>query len=434
MASVTTWTGREANALRLALRLSLTDFADRLGVARRTAATWSSRGAEIKLRVDMQAACDTLLGRMSDDERERFVRLAGPHGSPPPTDQVRREAHIGPAIDRQRLVPVPAAPPVAINPAIAAVVDAILFPPRAAAGGSPRSVSGLEHGVSGAKTQYQRCAYALALGRLPGLLAHCAGLEPHTTGDRRLRLHRAATDLFHVVASSLLKAGESALALVAAEHSVRHAAASADPIAGATSARIMTHALTRNGHAAKAANLALAAAQTLATESGLEQSAAVSAYGALLLRGAVAAARAGDRHTASGLLAEAGQRAGTATVDRNERWTGFGPANVQLHEVSVALAVGDAGTALAVADRVQLDRVTLVERKARFFIDVATAFAQWGRHEQALSALQSAYNTADEEVRSRPAVHRVVADLATLARGPVRAHVQDFASAAGILL
>ncbi|MEU4716199.1 hypothetical protein AB0F73_21470 [Micromonospora purpureochromogenes] len=58
MAAVTTWTGREANALRQALRMSVTGFAEHLGAARRTVAKWSSQGNKVHLRADMQAALD----------------------------------------------------------------------------------------------------------------------------------------------------------------------------------------------------------------------------------------------------------------------------------------------------------------------------------------------------------------------------------------
>jgi DNA-binding transcriptional regulator YiaG len=37
MTTMTTWTGWEANALRKALRMSVTDFAEHLGAARRGA-------------------------------------------------------------------------------------------------------------------------------------------------------------------------------------------------------------------------------------------------------------------------------------------------------------------------------------------------------------------------------------------------------------
>ncbi|SHN44419.1 helix-turn-helix domain-containing protein [Cryptosporangium aurantiacum] len=75
MTAVTHWTGREARALREALRLSIRDFADRLGVAARTISNWESAGAGIRPRPDMQAVLDTALARASVTERDRFSYL-----------------------------------------------------------------------------------------------------------------------------------------------------------------------------------------------------------------------------------------------------------------------------------------------------------------------------------------------------------------------
>ena len=75
MTAVTRWTGQEARALRDALRLSIRDFADRLGVAARTISNWESAGIHIRPRPDMQAVLDTALARASGAERDRFASL-----------------------------------------------------------------------------------------------------------------------------------------------------------------------------------------------------------------------------------------------------------------------------------------------------------------------------------------------------------------------
>ncbi|WP_205752408.1 helix-turn-helix domain-containing protein [Cryptosporangium phraense] len=75
MTAVTHWTGREARALREALRLSIRDFADRLGVAARTISNWESAGTDIRPRPDMQAVLDTALAQASGPARDRFSYL-----------------------------------------------------------------------------------------------------------------------------------------------------------------------------------------------------------------------------------------------------------------------------------------------------------------------------------------------------------------------
>jgi transcriptional regulator with XRE-family HTH domain len=69
------WTGQEASALRHALRLTIRDFADHLGVAERTVAKWEAGGPAMVPVPVMQAALDTVLARASDEAKSRFGML-----------------------------------------------------------------------------------------------------------------------------------------------------------------------------------------------------------------------------------------------------------------------------------------------------------------------------------------------------------------------
>ncbi len=72
MTAVRAWTGREACALRAAMRLSIRDFAELLGVGVRTVTKWQARGDDVCLRPGMQSVLDTALERASDEVRARF--------------------------------------------------------------------------------------------------------------------------------------------------------------------------------------------------------------------------------------------------------------------------------------------------------------------------------------------------------------------------
>jgi len=63
VATVHHWTGLEAKALRLALRLSVRAFAQQLGLAVATVSKWESKLADTEPRPDTQAILDTALGR-----------------------------------------------------------------------------------------------------------------------------------------------------------------------------------------------------------------------------------------------------------------------------------------------------------------------------------------------------------------------------------
>ena len=87
----------------------------------------------------------------------------------------------------------------------------------------------------------------------------------------------------------------------------------------------------------------------LGLEAGPMDEAARSVYGSLHLRSAVLAARAGRRPESDGHLAEARNLARTVPAAANHYGMEFGPANVALYEIAVAVDLGDAGRALRAA-------------------------------------------------------------------------------------
>ena len=101
------------------------------------------------------------------------------------------------------------------------------------------------------------------------------------------------------------------------------------------------------------------------------------------------------------------------------------------HQVNVAVTLGDAGTAVDLARRINLAAITVTERKATLLTNVARAFFQWGRYEQAYAALRAAEQTAPEEVAARPAVGALVRNLAALAPSGIRRDAEQFASRIG---
>jgi transcriptional regulator with XRE-family HTH domain len=75
VASVQEWSGREARALRYALRMSLREFAAKLGVGERTVSKWEALGAATVPRPMMQAVLDTKLREAEEDVHIRFQQI-----------------------------------------------------------------------------------------------------------------------------------------------------------------------------------------------------------------------------------------------------------------------------------------------------------------------------------------------------------------------
>ncbi len=72
MATMNEWSGRDTRVLRQALRQTVRDFAEDLGVSPRTVSKWEAGGAGHVPRPEMQAALDTALARATDEQQARF--------------------------------------------------------------------------------------------------------------------------------------------------------------------------------------------------------------------------------------------------------------------------------------------------------------------------------------------------------------------------
>ena len=78
MRVVDSWTGGRADALRQAFRMTIEDFAEKLGLAPRTVAYWRERPA-IMQRPERQRILDTLLEQAPDAVKARFSMLIDQH-------------------------------------------------------------------------------------------------------------------------------------------------------------------------------------------------------------------------------------------------------------------------------------------------------------------------------------------------------------------
>lgn len=66
------WTGRDADALRRAARMSVRSFAEYLGISARAVSRWAKLGTNAVPRPYMQAILDTPLTRADESTQQRF--------------------------------------------------------------------------------------------------------------------------------------------------------------------------------------------------------------------------------------------------------------------------------------------------------------------------------------------------------------------------
>jgi transcriptional regulator with XRE-family HTH domain len=230
-----------------------------------------------------------------------------------------------------------------------------------------------------------------------------------TGGADRRRVCVAKAKAYHAAAGVLSKLGEVPAAWVAVDRAISAAEEADDPLLmaeGAFRLSIVFQSARRFDLAKRTAETAVDALGRLADSGELE---AVALRGALYLQLAVASARTNEGDAAYDYLEHAQEAAALLGMDRNDYDTEFGPTNVLLHEIAVAVELGDAGRALRVAGRADASKLS-PERQGQLLIDVARAHAQRRQPGEMVAALSRALQMAPEQVRTHPLVRELVED------------------------
>lgn len=133
----------------------------------------------------------------------------------------------------------------------------------------------------------------------------------------------------------------------------------------------------------------------------------ISVYGTLLLPGAIAAAREGDRGSARDYLEESEKAALRLGRDRNDLWTAFGQTNVAVHRAAVANALGDVDTAIDLGRRIDTS-VLPTERQVRHALELASAYVKRNRIDSALGQILGAEKLSSEQIRRHVMSRQIV--------------------------
>ncbi len=233
----------------------------------------------------------------------------------------------------------------------------------------------------------------------------------------RPELFRLLAVMYHTCSGALANMGEPEAAWIAVDRAVVAAERANDPLLMAAGEFRLSLVFLGARHFEQAAQVSGSAADALGPLAESGQIEAVALRGALTLQRAVAAARLNLADEAYGYLRDAREMAERVGDGRNDYNTEFGPTNVGLHEVAVAVDLGDAGVALRAAQGVDETGLS-AERQTRFQIDVARAYAQRRQVADAVSALLRARELSPEMVRALPMVKQLAADLLTMAQPP----------------
>jgi transcriptional regulator with XRE-family HTH domain len=256
----------------------------------------------------------------------------------------------------------------------------------------------LRAGVEATWAAYQGGRFGYVATTVPGLLAAARWLGHHGSSDAdRLEGQRMLALGYHAAAAMLPKVGEKDLAWIAADRGLAIAESTQDPTVTASLMRSVAHSLLSTGRYSAAADVVTRCTDRLSAWAR-DDPTWWSLLGSLDLVGAVAASRADAPAEARTFLARARRASQRIGYDGNHAWTAFGPTNVDLHEVSVALELGDLQLALRLVPGVDA-RALPVERRVRHGLEVARVYALAGRPDEAVAATVDAERVAPEQVR-----------------------------------
>lgn len=401
---------------RLAAGYTQEGFAEKLGVDRSTVGRWE-RGVQFPQpwqRPDLATALEITLDHLDDllrrTQRRPGVTAAFEHpgsamfgapvpqlshwnGARPALDESHDVTGLGDAVFGDDAVH-------AAIPRLRRALDSIDLPDD----GPTRSVADLGPEVAGTIEHRLQARYVELAWRLPSLISEPA--RATQTGCGHLSREAAAlmTLAFRAADSVAYKFGYLDLSARIIDHMRSSALAAEDPLLSAAVAYVRTETFFATGDLNTASRLLDDAADHLSAGRGDSVSAAAS-YGALHMRAAVVAGRAGTSDTAWSHLDEA-RRAAQGVPDGVYFGTAFGPSSVRIHELAVAVELGDSPATVQRAAAWHPPRHLPAERCSHYYIDLARAQLDLGYHEDAYLCLETARQVAPQHTREHPQVRR----------------------------
>lgn len=283
------------------------------------------------------------------------------------------------------------------------------------ADGPVRALSVLERAVDGLVEQRLEARYEQMTMVLPDLLSellrarHSAKLAGHR------RLAHLLTAAYRAADGLAFKYGYVDLSARLVDLMGATATEADDPLLLASVAYVRTETFFATGDLDTAMRALVLASDGMGPRAAADVAGAAT-YGSLHMRAGVVAARAGLLDQANDHLAEA-RRVAAKVPESVYYGTAFGPSSVRIHDVAVAVELGDSPTAVERASNWQPPQELPAERRSHYYIDLATAHLDIGRYDDAYGALRAARQIAPQHTRAHPRVRQSLARLARTSLG-----------------
>jgi transcriptional regulator with XRE-family HTH domain len=305
-------------------------------------------------------------------------------------------------------------------------------------GDSRLEVTALQHEVDTANRQYQLAHYQEAARSLARLVQDAERMKRELPSSADYRpVFGVVAQGYQAVAKTLTKVDETELSWVAAERAGAAAERSEDSGLIAATAYHVGHAFRRAGRVREAVavtELALEALVRLYTVTSRD-ALFYGLAGGLTLTSAIAAAADGDRAGVNRLMKRAEELAVHFGRDGNEYWFAFGPTNVRIHRVAIAVELGDANEAIKLGEGVDLSQLPagLVGRRTAISLDLARAYGQVRMDPASVNMLIDAERLAPQTVRFNKFVRELTRELLRREHRASTPQLRPFAQRMGLL-
>ena len=223
-----------------------------------------------------------------------------------------------------------------------------------------------------------------------------AAVNADACGDQLSEVRGMLVDAYQATSAMMAKLGATDAAWIAADRAASIAESLGDPLALAASLFRMAHAFLGVGAIDEVRRVAHRAIDILEDRVKADHEPEVrSLHGALQLVLAIAEARQKRRAEMYRHLERACEIANQLGEDRNDYDTEFGPTNVGIHTVAVAVELGDVDYAIQLSSEINTNGLS-PERQARYLIDLAAAYDARLQVDESLNCLEAAEQLTPE--------------------------------------
>lgn len=264
-----------------------------------------------------------------------------------------------------------------------------------------------------------------ALGPLVPRLERAARTAPE---GERLDLWGMLSRTYQALAAAFVRQDEADAAWIAADRAIRAAEESGQTLEVFASVFRLAQAFVRLKRLDQAEHAATTAVNALERQPA-DDPAALSVVGSLRLVLALVHARAGERAKARQETERARIVAKKLGEDRNDFNLEFGPTNVEIQAVSIAVELGDAGEAIDTGVKIDASALS-VERRAQLLMDLGRAYAQRKQFGEALDALLNAEAISPDLIHTHVAARGTIRDLLLVAGRSASPELQALAERA----